>query len=219
MTLRALELEFGPGPRSGISVADLGCLEGGYTAEFARAGYDAYGIEARQENYDNAVWLKDALGLENLGFFQGDVRTLLLGTEFDAVFCSGLLYHLDAPVAFLNLLGKVTRRMLILHTHYSMENGHPEDAHLPSASWCDPVQSQHEGRTGHWYHEAAGRWESYGNTKSFWLCKDDLLLSLHEAGFTEVSEVPDWRGPLGTQTVQGSGGAYPDHGMFVAVKP
>jgi 2-polyprenyl-3-methyl-5-hydroxy-6-metoxy-1,4-benzoquinol methylase len=51
VALSALGLEFGYGSRSGISVADLGCLEGGFTAEFARAGYDAYGIEARQENY------------------------------------------------------------------------------------------------------------------------------------------------------------------------
>jgi SAM-dependent methyltransferase len=221
VALSALGLEFGYGPRSDIRVADLGCLEGGFTAEFARAGYDATGIEARQENYGNAVWLKDILGLENLHFIHGDVREVLPGVSFDAVFCSGLLYHLDAPVAFLNLLGQVTQRMLILHTHFSMENGHPESVHNPTGTWCEPFQSQHEGRTGHWCHEEDDRWASFGNTKSFWLCKDDLLLSLHEAGFTRVSEVrgPDWHNTARFTTVQGSGGAFPDHGMFVAVKP
>ncbi len=39
----------------------MGCLEGGYTAEFARAGYDATGFEARKQNYDNAVELGKAV--------------------------------------------------------------------------------------------------------------------------------------------------------------
>ena len=33
-----------PGDKSRIRVADLGCLEGGYTVEFARLGFQAVGI-------------------------------------------------------------------------------------------------------------------------------------------------------------------------------
>jgi hypothetical protein len=32
------------------SIADLGCLEGGYTVEFSRMGMQATGIEVRQSN-------------------------------------------------------------------------------------------------------------------------------------------------------------------------
>ena len=38
--------------RTAPTVVDLGCLEGGYSAEFARAGYDVTGIEARDENLE-----------------------------------------------------------------------------------------------------------------------------------------------------------------------
>jgi 2-polyprenyl-3-methyl-5-hydroxy-6-metoxy-1,4-benzoquinol methylase len=48
--LRELALAFPEGPAN-VRVADLGCLEGGYAAAFARAGYDVTGFEARLENF------------------------------------------------------------------------------------------------------------------------------------------------------------------------
>lgn len=203
-------------PAHDATVADLGCLEGGYAAEFARAGYDVTGIEVRQENYEGAVAIQAALGLPNLRFICGDAREVLPGMSFDAVFCSGLLYHLDAPVAFLNLLGRVTRRLLILNTHFSLAGGHPEEVHQANEH-CRPGGDSHEGRTGHWFEETATRWSSYGNQESFWLCKEDLIASLHAAGFADVSERPGWT-TAATPLPPGGGGAFADRGMFIALK-
>ena len=50
-------MEYFPWDREGITVADLGCLEGGYTALFALLGFDVTVIDARQENYEIALWL------------------------------------------------------------------------------------------------------------------------------------------------------------------
>ena len=208
------ELEAAFGGSRDITVADLGCLEGGYAAEFARAGYNVTGIEVRPENHERAAWVADMLGLPNLRFICGDAREVLPGTRFDVVFCAGLLYHLDQPVAFLNLLGQVTRRMLILNTNFSLQDGgHPESAHHPGER-CDYADSRNEGRAGHWHHEIDTPWSSFGNTSSFWLRKDDLLLSIRDAGFTSVSERNGW----GDSLPQGSGGAFPDRGLFVALK-
>lgn len=216
--LRELNRVFGD-TRDGVTVADLGSLEGGYAAAFARAGYDVTGFEARQENHANALWLKNALGMPNLSFVQGDVREALEGRQFDAVFCSGLLYHLDKPVSFLKLLGQVTQRMLILNTYISQPGeGHPETAHHPG-SWCDYGDYEWEGRKGHWYHESASRWDSYGNSLSFWLRRDDLMNSLREdANFTEVAEVPDWRDGFPKEHVPGGAWIFADRRMFVALK-
>ncbi len=216
--LHELNQAFEAADRAQVTIADLGCLEGGYAAEFARAGYDVTGIEARPENYDCATWLPQALGLPHLRFILGDVREVLPGRQFDAVFCSGLLYHLDRPVTFLNLLGQVTRRLLILNTHYSLEGGHPEASHSPARTWCEYGDFRHEGRAGHWCHEDAGRYDSYGNTDSFWLRKDDLLLSIEAAGFTRVSERPAWREQGDSAHVLGGPGNVADRSMFVAVK-
>lgn len=216
--LRELNKVFGDA-RDGVTVADLGSLEGGYAAAFASAGYDVTGFEARQENHANALWLQEALALPNLRFVQGDAREALEGQQFDAVFCSGLLYHLDKPVSFLKLLGQVARCMLILNTYISQPNtGHPETAHHPG-SWCDYGDYENEGRKGHWYHESASRWDSFSNSLSFWLRRDELIASLREdAGFAEVVEVLDWHDGSPKEHVPGGAWTFADRCMFTAFK-
>jgi len=39
--------------RAKIKIVDLGCLEGGYSVEFARNGYDVLGMEIREINIQN----------------------------------------------------------------------------------------------------------------------------------------------------------------------
>lgn len=200
---------------AGVTVADLGCLEGGYSAEFARAGYQVTGVEARRENWERAAALPAALGLPNLSFVLGDVWDVLPGTSFDAVFCSGLLYHLARPAAFLRLLGQVTGRLLILNTHYSMECGHAENLH-GAGEGCHQAPAVHEGLPGHWFREGDNRWASLHQAPSFWLRKDALLGALTDAGFADVTERDDWRADPAMPW--GSGGATADRGMFTAVR-
>lgn len=216
--LAYLEAEFAGQDPAEVLVADVGCLEGGYAVEFARAGYEVIGIDARKENLDNANELRDVLGLTNLTFIQGDAYDVLAHpmSDFDAVFCCGLLYHLDNPVQFVNLLGKVTRRMLLLNTHVSQHNGHPEWAHR-DGEWCDSNDVQHEGRWGHWFHEIPTRWSSYESDKSFWLQKAELFDCLRGAGFVSVDEILDWHGDV-VGLPYGSGGVFSDRVMVVALK-
>ncbi len=74
--MRTLNLVFPPTDRNGLRIVDLGCLEGGYAVEFARAGFDVLGIEARQDNIDKCEYVADKVGLRNLSFVQDDVRNL-----------------------------------------------------------------------------------------------------------------------------------------------
>src|SRR4051794_21918623 len=103
-------------------VVDLGTLEGGYAVEFARAGYEVLAIEARAGNMAKCEWVAARLDLPNLSFVRGDVRNVAAHGEFDVAFCSGLLYHLDTPSTFLRTLGEVTSRLLVLHTHFAVED-------------------------------------------------------------------------------------------------
>lgn len=195
--LRTLKLFTNPG----ATVADLGCLEGGYTAGFARAGYHTTGIEARTPNMAKCEHVADRLNLPNLRFTRADVRDL--NEPYDAVFACGILYHLDEPVRFLHRLGELTP-VLILQTHFSP---HPSDVN--------------EGARGHWFPETPAEdkvWSAYRNDRSFWLAKPDLLQALRDAGYTYIAEQYDFLDDIATAAYPGEPCPVPDRGMFTAVK-
>jgi SAM-dependent methyltransferase len=179
-------------------VVDLGCLEGGYAVEFARAGYDVVGIEVRVRNFERSEAVARELGLPNLRFVRDDARNIGAHGEFDIVLCLGLLYHLDRPATFLATVGALTRQLLLLNTHYA------------TASECKhyalSALTTHDGKRGRWFEEYADgisddaleehAWASFGNPKSFWLEKGALLSTLIESGFPTVFEEFDFLSPL-----------------------
>jgi SAM-dependent methyltransferase len=177
------------------TVVDLGCLEGGYALEFALAGYAALGIEARASNVERCEFVAKAFALPNLRFACDDARNVASYGEFDAVFCAGLLYHLDSPAAFLSELAKATKRVLLLETHYATYEDNWDQFQLSKLT-------THEGRLGRWYKEwesdatpeeiEAFSWSSVGNPSSFWLEKRNLLQAMLEAGFPIVCEQYDF---------------------------
>jgi 2-polyprenyl-3-methyl-5-hydroxy-6-metoxy-1,4-benzoquinol methylase len=60
---RAIEVTFQDG-MAGKRIVDLGCLEGGYTVEFARMGFDALGIEVRKNNFAACEYVRAHLALQ-----------------------------------------------------------------------------------------------------------------------------------------------------------
>jgi len=203
--LRTLDVAFS-GQFEGKAIADLGCLEGGWTVEFARAGFDALGIEARSLNVEKCEYVADQLKLPNLRFAIDDVHNIEKYGPFDAVFCSGLLYHLEDPTAYLKTLARSTRRILLLQTHYATSD---EMNVRRSGDWPTPVEKfnlsslqSHEGNLGRWYPEyPEGEdpkniekffWTSYSNYRSFWIEKRHLLQTLREVGFSPVYEQFDF---------------------------
>lgn len=139
---RALLFAFG-GTLSGRRIVDLGCLEGGYTAEFARLGMDALGIEARQTNFENCMVVKNGVNLPNLNFAHDTVWNLADYGMSDAIFCCGLLYHLDRPRAFLQLASGLCRKIILIQTHYSTA--------VPIEKFNLSEMSINEGLPGRWF--------------------------------------------------------------------
>jgi 2-polyprenyl-3-methyl-5-hydroxy-6-metoxy-1,4-benzoquinol methylase len=85
------------------TIIDVGCLEGGFATEFARMGMIATGVEVRDSNYNNCLYVRDRVNLPNLRFIKGDANDIAQFGQFDVFFVSGLLYHIDKPT-------KVSRR-------------------------------------------------------------------------------------------------------------
>jgi SAM-dependent methyltransferase len=185
----------------GKRIADLGCLEGGYTLEFARMGFDALGIEVRQSNIDNCLEVARRAGLPNLSFKKDDVWNLAAHGAFDVIFCCGLLYHLDRPREFISLMGKQARDAIIINTHFAPWDWYPKSAHKKALSRL----TENEGFPGRWVgeHRATSeaekeklKWASWDNQKSFWLTKEAILEAINEAGFDLVFEQFDVLGSI-----------------------
>lgn len=177
----------------GKSIADLGCLEGGYTVEFARMGMHATGIEVRQSNFDNCLRVRDGSGLPNLAFEKNDVWNIGRYGQFDAMFCCGLLYHLDQPGKFIRLMAEQTRDVIMINTHYADDR--------KSSVFTLSDMTENEGLPGKWYaeHNADSeaemetfKWASWANKRSFWLTKAAILQTLNHCGFDMVFEQADW---------------------------
>ena len=222
-------------------MADLGCLEGGYALEFAKLGFNTLGIEVREENLSNCNFLKQDAGLNNLNFVKDDVRNLSNYGEFDIVLCYGLLYHLNDPVAFLNLLGKATTKLLLLNTHFAPERDFRYALGPINKYVIGPVQKRinilnfarnyrlskmttNEGYRGRWYQEWTPNadkskiesilWASYNNDRSFWLKKKDLTTVMHKAGFNSVFEQFDYTGDIMPDNYT----EYFSRAMFLGIK-
>lgn len=228
---RALDATF-TGDKSHIRIADLGCLEGGYTVEFARLGYRALGIDVRDSNIEACRYVHSRTGaLPNLEFVRDDVWNVARHGTFDAVFCCGLLYHLDKPRAFLGTLAGVTQRLLILQTHFSEAGDSPSFIHprrlrraisriIPLKNTATTTHklsrlTHNEGLPGRWFSEFRNerayrdrenrRWASWNNRRSFWIQREYLLQAIRDAGFDLVMEQFDGLGSnIAFEMTQGS---------------
>jgi SAM-dependent methyltransferase len=72
----------------GTSILELGCGTGGHAEHFAKMGYTVQGVDLSEDMLKEAESKKIALPQElsaRLNFAQGDIRTLRLGKQFDAV--------------------------------------------------------------------------------------------------------------------------------------
>jgi SAM-dependent methyltransferase len=193
-SLRAMRELVPSDPDTPTTVIDLGCREGGFALEFAKEGFQVLGLEVRQSNVDRCRIVAESWNLPNLRFVCDDARNVLDHGTFDVTFCSGLLYHLDRPVDFVNRLGKLTERLLVLNTHYSESR--------PTPAFELSELSMSEGVLGRWYRDLqpgtthdqmeANRGASWGNTDSFWVEKLHLMRTMRDAGFDFVLEQFDF---------------------------
>ncbi len=216
---RVLDMTF-PESKGRYRVADLGCLEGGYTVEFARLGFQAMGLDVREANIEACRYVQSQVNLPRLEFVQDDVWNIEKYGPFDAVFCCGLFYHLDRPREFLNLLARVTRRVLILQTHFSQAHDAPSFIHprrlrrlisrlVPLRNTATTTHklsflTTHEGLPGRWFPEYRNarafrdrenrRWASWNNRASFWIQREFLIQAVRDAGFDLVFEQFDGLG-------------------------
>jgi hypothetical protein len=152
------------------TILELSSFEGAHSVQLAAPATTErlLGLEGRQENVDRARLVAELLGRGNIEITRADLEAPQLSPygTFDAVFCAGLLYHLQRPWLLLEETARVGER-LFLDTHYWAGEG-----------------TKVEGRSGGWYEEGGQADPLSGlSSRSFWLTLPELLRALTEAGW------------------------------------
>ena len=186
------------GSLKGKRVLDLGCLEGGYCAAFAKMGAArVVGVDVRPKNLERAALVKHCLKLGNVDLRLADVRHVnrrYFG-EFEIVFAAGILYHLDDPYSFLRSAAEMTLDVLFLDTHVARSGN---QAHGASGGIIEKTfgGKSYQGQEMEEYPEETTQdsyedmlWAAYGNSTSFWLTEHSLVEMLKDVGFAFVSKV------------------------------
>lgn len=160
----------------GGRVLELGSLEGGHTFQLAARSARVTAIEGRPQNVERARFVQGVLGVENVEFVEADLEQTPLRTfgRFDAVFCSGLLYHLPRPWELIAQLGEVAPGVF-LWTHYAKT-----------------AKTTADGVAGIWYSEHGRKDPLSGlSRRSFWPTLPELRRLLAEAGLARIELVRD----------------------------
>ncbi len=183
---------------AGLRLIDLGCLEGGIAFEMAREDMEVVGIEGRKSNFLKCQLIKQYFEFPNLNFVHLDVKKInkdLVGV-FDVVLCLGLLYHLDNPVSFLEILCQIThdKSIIFLDTHIAPSNQELFDCDFKD-KLSDLVQFEYNDKEyeGRWYQEGLEEdqlfddsWAAVSNLRSFWLTESSLMRALFFSGFKNI---------------------------------
>ena len=103
-------------------MADLGCLADGYALEFSQLGFETTGIEVRNSNCAACNFVKPHTNQLNLTFIKDDAWNVGDHGPFGAVFCCGLVYHIDRPKLFIDTMARTTKRVLIIQVHFSVDD-------------------------------------------------------------------------------------------------
>jgi SAM-dependent methyltransferase len=231
-TKRVLEVVF-PTNKENYNILDLGCFHGGFTVEFAKMGFHATGIEARNTNYQKCLINKEFYKLDNLYFYKDDVWNFKNYGKFSAIYCGGLLHHLDRPREFINMISEITSKILIIQTHYAPNTLTPEFEKVVQNKLGDLTKLN--GVIGRWYLEypenstpeqiesyIQAAWgnknRDYGWVRSFWMKKEWILSTMKESGFDLVFEQFD---NIGDSIIESMSNGYyykNNFGTFIGVK-
>lgn len=174
-------------PLSGLSVLEVGCFEGVHTIALAGYGAKVIGIDSRIENVAKTMVRTWSFGFEAT-VFKCDVELELdfaKVPEVDITHHMGVLYHLVDPVTHLQKLAQITRKAILLDTHYARD---------------DEADKQYEvaGVTYRYKHyREGGREEAFAGMYDHakWLPLETLVTLLKGLGFTnvDIAELRDER--------------------------
>jgi len=176
------------------NILELGPLEGGHSYMFQNRGANkVISIEANSRAFLKCLCIKEILKLDKVEFLLGDFMSFLRreSAQYDMVFASGVLYHMEDPIELIKLISKVSDKTL-LWTHYfdddilskrnelSHKFSNVRTIHYEGVSYEYSVQS----------YKAALNWAGFcGGPKpeSKWLTRGSIIKALQHYGFNDLT--------------------------------
>jgi SAM-dependent methyltransferase len=164
------------------TILELGSHEGNHTLQLAsHPGVEkVVGLEGRSDNIARANFVKEAVGVPSIEFHQQNLEHFNPADwpEFDAVFCSGLLYHLPNPWELLTKISRLVRHCILVDTLYS--------------EWPKDLTDR---TAGQWCNEPTGTLAGFSK-RSFLLSFKSIAMLMMEQGLV-LHHVTDYGQPRG----------------------
>lgn len=157
------------------TILELGALEGGHSFALANrpSVQRVLAAEGRSSNIEKAAFVQRLLNTDKVEFVEANLEKfdLLSLGKFDAVFCSGVLYHLPEPWKLLEQCARVSPNLFIW-THYAGENEAKETLQDLRGKW----------------HQEGGLLDPLSglSKRSFWPTLGSLISMLTASGFRTV---------------------------------
>ena len=174
----------------GWSVLDIGCNAGFYSIELARRGADVLGLDREPLYLRQARWAAQQCGLEKqLTFIEGNVYQLLrCERTFDLVWFTGVFYHLRYPTLALDLVRRVTGRLMMFQS-MTMPGG-DERMHAPASADL-PLDERAKMREEGWPKMAFIEHCVAGDATNWWAPDAACVAALLRSAGFQVVERPE----------------------------
>jgi SAM-dependent methyltransferase len=170
-----------PNDFRGKSVLDIGCNAGFYSfVAKLRGARSVLGLDVQPHYVEQALLLREILGVDvELRVSDGHDLDERAGT-FDVVINTGVIYHLQNPMHFLNRMAGITRELMFLETEML----------------TDPKYAEHAWFIEKEYGQDPSNWWIYGPT-----CVERMVRA---AGFARAEfKGFVWTPPPGSKTPEG----------------
>ena len=157
------------------TILELGALEGAHTIILAQQPgvRNVLALEGREVNLRKARFVRELFAVKNAEFAQANLESSDLAQfgKFDAVFCSGLMYHLPEPWKLIAQLPAIAPNLFIW-THYAAD----ADSEIVS-----------DGLRGKIHTEGGAAEPLSGmSPTATWLTLGSLIASLTKSGYASV---------------------------------
>lgn len=178
------------GPITGMSVLELGPLEGAHSYMLQQLGaFNVVSLEANVRAFLKCLCVKEIYGLCRVNYLLGNFIPYLKHKDlnFDLIIASGVLYHMVEPWALLELMVERSNKIFLWSHYFDKEViDRRSDHELFSAIDAVDFSGHKFLFSKRVYPNAALNWNGFsGGNDSYatWMSKESILTFLEAKGF------------------------------------